>query len=91
MTTVKIVHANYNDSVEDWILDDMIQQTMKPFFAWQEDTGTDVTFIKHWGVSGYYPIVEVVAEFKSEIDSALFITSFSDLPQKNLLSPTFSP
>ena len=32
---VKILDARYNDSVEDWILEDMVQSTLRPFFKWQ--------------------------------------------------------
>ncbi len=90
MKTIQILKCKYNDSVEDWILDDMIQQTMKPYFDWHsENPEVEVTFIKHWGVADYYPTVEVIADFKSNTDSAFFITSFPSLPQKSLVSPSF--
>ena len=91
MKEVKVVHARFNDSVEDWILDNMIQDTMKPYFEWKDQTGTDVTFVKVWdGGNDYYPFVLVKAEFKNDVDSALFVTSFPELPTKSLSGPSFS-
>lgn len=90
MKTIEVLNCSYNDSVEDWILDDMIHASLVPFFNWQAETGTDVTFMKHWGVADYYPRVEVTAEFKDETDSAFFLTSFPNLPHTSLKGPSFS-
>jgi hypothetical protein len=86
-----IINARYNDSVEDWILEDMIQHSMKPFFKWQDDTGCQVNFMQSWEShkGDYYPIVRVTAEFKRRADAGLFATSFVNLPRKSLLEPTF--
>ena len=90
MKIIQVLNCRYNDSVEDWILDNMIQQTMKPYFEWQsQNPEVDVTFMKHWGVADYYPKVEVNAEFKDETDSAFFVTSFPSLPQESLVSASF--
>ena len=49
MKTIQVLNCRYNDSVEDWILYNMIQQTMKPYFEWQsQNPEVDVTFMKHW-------------------------------------------
>tara|TARA_B100001105_G_C21967414_1_gene263415 strand:+ start:95 stop:400 length:306 start_codon:yes stop_codon:yes gene_type:complete len=86
-----IINARYNDSVEDWILEDMIQHSMKPFFKWQTDTGCRVNFMQIWenNKGDYYPIVRVTAEFKRSADAGFFLTSFENLPRESLLGPRF--
>jgi hypothetical protein len=88
---VDVINAKYNDSVEDWILEDMIQHSMKPFFKWQTDTGCCVNFIQIWesGPEEYYPIVRVIAEFKKSADAGFFVTSFENLPRESLLGPSY--
>ena len=90
MKTIQILNCSYNDSVEDWILDDMIHSSLLPFFTWQEETGVEVIFMKHWGVATYYPKVEITAQFKSETDASFFLASFTNLPYKTLKGPSFS-
>ena len=86
-----IINARYNDSVEDWILEDMIQHSMKPFFKWRDDTGCRVNFMQSWEShkGDYYPIVKVTAEFKKSADAGFFLTSFENLPRESLLGPSF--
>jgi len=90
---VDVINARYNDSVEDWILEDMIQHSMKPFFEWQTDTGCRVTFIKIWESGpqylNFYPVVRIIAEFKKSADAGFFVTSFENLPRESLLGPSF--
>ena len=91
-TVIKVLEAKYNDSMEDWILDDMIQSTLLEFFNWQEccGKGADVQFIQTWDTkSDYYPQVTIEAQFTNTTDAALFSTSFSNLPKKSLQSEYF--
>ena len=69
-TVIKVLEAKYNDSMEDWILDDMIQSTLLEFFNWQEccGKGADVQFIQTWDTkSDYYPKVIIEAQFSNKI------------------------
>lgn len=83
---VTVISARFNDSMEDWILDDMIQNTMKPYFEWQSnnsDCNIEFERIFDNGLE-YHGVVDVVATFETPADQALFITSFWDLPAKTL-------
>lgn len=40
------------DSMEDFILDDMIQKAMRPIWDWAEPFGDDVTFVKEINNAG---------------------------------------
>jgi len=84
--SVIVISAKFNDSMEDWILDDMIQHTMKPYFEWQTDhSECKVEFRRLFlDTPDYYGHVDIEAEFENEVDQALFITSFWDLPSKTL-------
>ena len=75
---VTVISARFNESMEQWILDDMIQSTMLPYFAWQSDHNSDVQFERTFSNPDYYGRVTVVANFKNSVDHAFFITSFSD-------------
>ena len=41
-----VVKEIVTDSMEDFILDDMIQKAMRPIWDWAEPFGDDVTFVK---------------------------------------------
>ena len=90
-TRVKILDARYNDSVEDWILDDMVQSTLRPFFKWQSSNKeVNVQFVRTWEVEGYSPKIIIEAEFNQPTDAGLFELSFNDLPLESLRSFSFS-
>lgn len=90
-TKVRIIDCRYNDSVEDWILDDMVQATLKPFFGWQSDNKeVDVNFVRTWDTEGYTPKIIIEAEFIQPTDAGLFELSFNDLPLESLRSWSFN-
>ena len=84
--SVIVISAMFNDSMEDWILDDMIQNAMKPYFEWQTNhSECKVEFRQGFRDSlDYYGHVDIEAEFETDVDQALFITSFWGLPLKTL-------
>ena len=90
-TKVRIIDCRNNDSVEDQILDDMVQATLKPFFGWQSDNKeVDVNFVRTWDNKGYTPKIIIEAEFIQPTDAGLFELSFNDLPLESLRSWSFN-
>ena len=90
MKKIKIVKAHYNDSIEQFMLDAQIQNTMKQFWPLQDQY--DVKFEMDYELDTMPPTLNIFAIFKHDIEASLYKLQESEkIPVKKLMSWQFTP
>jgi len=80
-----VLKAPASDSTEDWVLEDMVRDSVEPFFEWSSQYPDDaVTFTKHINTDEHFYLdVVVYARTDDPVIAAQLKLAF-DLPVKQL-------
>jgi hypothetical protein len=85
--TITVIQCTANDSMEDWVLDMMIRDTVEPFMEWgRQYPDNAVQFTRYFEPGDHYLVVSVDAEFKDDAVAAHFILEHTDTIPVNKLN-----
>jgi len=78
-----LVSAYINDSADyDFIVDEAIQNTLKPYFEFKDTNNVDVSYEKSYDKSGYGLMLQIKAVFLEQEELAMFRLRFAgDYPK----------
>ena len=81
-----VVDGKASDSMEDWVLGDMIADTAQPFMEWSRQYPDDaVTFSKEISVSDYGGLrVQIFANIDDDAIAGHFVLEHGHQPLKEL-------
>lgn len=78
-----LISAYINDSADyDFVVDEAIQNTLKPYFEFKDTNNVDVSYEKSYDKSGYGLMLQIKAVFLEQEELAMFRLRFSgDYPK----------
>ncbi len=72
-----LVSAYINDNADyDFVVDEAIQNTLKPYFEFKDTNNIDVSYEKSYDKSGYGLILQIKAVFLDQEELAMFRLRF---------------